>query len=166
MVTNDHVYPGSDRRIVSSSGRATLPLRKPSSSCGALFPMTTIPKSRPPRWALVSVASLIAFAGAACGDPETKTKTQPGEVTTTTTAPTATSTTVKAVTTTTGPAATTTTVKATTTTTRAVTTTTAKTVSYANCTAVKAAGAAPIRRGEPGYSTSLDRDGDGIACET
>lgn len=36
---------------------------------------------------------------------------------------------------------------------------------YANCTAVKAAGAAPIYAGQPGYSRSLDRDGDGIACE-
>jgi len=36
---------------------------------------------------------------------------------------------------------------------------------YANCTEVKKAGAAPIRRGEPGYSSSLDRDGDGVACE-
>jgi hypothetical protein len=26
-------------------------------------------------------------------------------------------------------------------------------------------GAAPIHRGEPGYSSKLDRDGDGIACE-
>ncbi|MDX8145799.1 excalibur calcium-binding domain-containing protein [Lentzea sp. BCCO 10_0061] len=38
-------------------------------------------------------------------------------------------------------------------------------VSYANCTAVKAAGAAPLYRGQPGYSSSLDRDGDGVACE-
>jgi hypothetical protein len=38
-------------------------------------------------------------------------------------------------------------------------------VSYANCTAVKAAGAAPIYRGDPGYSSKLDRDGDGVACE-
>jgi hypothetical protein len=38
-------------------------------------------------------------------------------------------------------------------------------VYYANCTAVRAAGAAPIHRGEPGYSAKLDRDGDGIACE-
>ena len=36
---------------------------------------------------------------------------------------------------------------------------------YANCTAVRAAGKAPIRRGEPGYDRHLDRDGDGIACE-
>ncbi|PYE48371.1 excalibur calcium-binding domain-containing protein [Deinococcus yavapaiensis] len=38
-------------------------------------------------------------------------------------------------------------------------------VTYANCSAVRAAGAAPIRVGEPGYSRKLDRDGDGIACE-
>ena len=38
-------------------------------------------------------------------------------------------------------------------------------VSYANCTAVKAAGAAPLYAGQPGYSTSLDRDRDGVACE-
>ena len=36
---------------------------------------------------------------------------------------------------------------------------------YNNCTAVRNAGAAPIYRGEPGYSRKLDRDGDGIACE-
>jgi len=38
-------------------------------------------------------------------------------------------------------------------------------VSYANCTAVRAAGAAPIHRGDPGYSRKLDRDGDGVGCE-
>lgn len=38
-------------------------------------------------------------------------------------------------------------------------------VYYENCTAVRAAGAAPIMRGEPGYASKLDRDGDGIACE-
>jgi micrococcal nuclease len=36
---------------------------------------------------------------------------------------------------------------------------------YANCTAARAAGVAPLHRGEPGYSAKLDRDGDGIACE-
>lgn len=39
-------------------------------------------------------------------------------------------------------------------------------MSYANCDAVKAAGKAPLRKGDPGYSTSLDRDGDGTACDT
>ncbi len=39
------------------------------------------------------------------------------------------------------------------------------TVSYANCTEVRKAGKAPIKQGEPGYSTKLDRDGDGIACD-
>lgn len=38
-------------------------------------------------------------------------------------------------------------------------------VTYANCAAVRAAGAAPLHRGAPGYSSKLDRDGDGIACE-
>ncbi len=38
-------------------------------------------------------------------------------------------------------------------------------VYYKNCAAVRAAGKAPLLRGEPGYSTKLDRDGDGIACE-
>ncbi len=36
---------------------------------------------------------------------------------------------------------------------------------YANCAAVRAAGAAPLYIGEPGYRAGLDRDGDGIACE-
>jgi hypothetical protein len=38
-------------------------------------------------------------------------------------------------------------------------------VFYKNCAAARAAGAAPIRRGQPGYGSHLDRDGDGIACE-
>jgi pyruvate/2-oxoglutarate dehydrogenase complex dihydrolipoamide acyltransferase (E2) component len=36
---------------------------------------------------------------------------------------------------------------------------------YANCDAARAAGAAPLYRGQPGYRPALDRDGDGIACE-
>ena len=36
---------------------------------------------------------------------------------------------------------------------------------FRNCAEARAAGAAPLRRGEPGYGTHLDRDGDGIACE-
>lgn len=36
---------------------------------------------------------------------------------------------------------------------------------YQNCDAVRAAGAAPLYAGEPGYSRKLDRDGDGVACE-
>ncbi len=39
-------------------------------------------------------------------------------------------------------------------------------VSYKNCAAVRAAGKAPLHRGDPGYSRKLDRDGDGVACET
>jgi hypothetical protein len=38
-------------------------------------------------------------------------------------------------------------------------------VSYRNCAAARAAGAAPLYRGQPGYAAHLDRDNDGIACE-
>ena len=37
--------------------------------------------------------------------------------------------------------------------------------SFANCAAARAAGAAPVRRGEAGYGSHLDRDNDGIGCE-
>lgn len=37
--------------------------------------------------------------------------------------------------------------------------------SYPNCAAVRAAGAAPLHRGEPGYRDQMDGDNDGIACE-
>lgn len=38
-------------------------------------------------------------------------------------------------------------------------------VYYRNCAAARAAGAAPVKRGQPGYGLHLDRDGDGIGCE-
>lgn len=36
---------------------------------------------------------------------------------------------------------------------------------FRNCSEARAAGAAPVRAGDPGYSRKLDRDGDGIGCE-
>jgi hypothetical protein len=36
---------------------------------------------------------------------------------------------------------------------------------YPNCAAAKAAHAAPLYRGQPGYRSALDRDDDGIACD-
>jgi hypothetical protein len=42
---------------------------------------------------------------------------------------------------------------------------TTQAVYYANCDAVRAAGVAPLHRGEPGYRSGLDRDRDGFACE-
>jgi micrococcal nuclease len=38
-------------------------------------------------------------------------------------------------------------------------------VYYANCTEARAAGAAPMHKGDPGYREEMDRDRDGIACE-
>lgn len=37
--------------------------------------------------------------------------------------------------------------------------------SFANCDEARAAGASNLRAGMPGYSSALDADGDGIACE-
>ena len=36
---------------------------------------------------------------------------------------------------------------------------------FANCAAARAAGAAPVHRGDPGYGRQLDRDNDGVGCE-
>ncbi len=40
-----------------------------------------------------------------------------------------------------------------------------RSVYYPNCDAARAAGAAPLQAGEPGFRDALDRDGDGIACD-
>lgn len=37
---------------------------------------------------------------------------------------------------------------------------------YRSCAEARAAGAAPLRPGDPGWNPNLDRDGDGVACET
>lgn len=36
---------------------------------------------------------------------------------------------------------------------------------FRNCAEARAAGAAPVRSGDPGYAPHLDRDDDGIGCE-
>lgn len=38
-------------------------------------------------------------------------------------------------------------------------------VYYVNCSAARAAGAAPVYAGQPGYGSHLDRDSDGVGCE-
>ncbi|WP_211369587.1 excalibur calcium-binding domain-containing protein [Pseudoxanthomonas yeongjuensis] len=35
-----------------------------------------------------------------------------------------------------------------------------------NYSEARAAGPAPVRRGEPGYGPHLDRDNDGVGCES
>jgi len=37
--------------------------------------------------------------------------------------------------------------------------------SYRNCREARAAGVAPLYRGQPGYGSHMDGDNDGIACE-
>lgn len=39
-------------------------------------------------------------------------------------------------------------------------------VYYENCDAARDAGADPVHEGDPGYGGHLDRDGDGVGCET
>jgi len=39
-------------------------------------------------------------------------------------------------------------------------------VYYGNCSEARAAGAAPLYVGDPGYAGHLDGDGDGVACES
>ncbi|MBQ4869970.1 excalibur calcium-binding domain-containing protein [Priestia megaterium] len=40
-----------------------------------------------------------------------------------------------------------------------------QTVYFKNCTEARAAGAAPVYQGQPGYAKHLDRDGDGVGCD-
>jgi len=37
--------------------------------------------------------------------------------------------------------------------------------SYAGCATARAAGVAPLLRGQAGYRADLDPDGDGVACD-
>ncbi len=39
-------------------------------------------------------------------------------------------------------------------------------VTYPDCAAVRAAGAAPLHRGDPGWDPAFDGDGDGVGCES
>lgn len=41
----------------------------------------------------------------------------------------------------------------------------AASVYYSDCNEARAAGVAPIYRGQPGYRSEMDGDSDGIACE-
>lgn len=41
----------------------------------------------------------------------------------------------------------------------------ARSGAWRNCTEARAAGVAPVYRGQPSYGPHLDRDGDGIGCE-
>lgn len=124
---------------------------------------------RPPaaRLSVLPVLALAAMALAACGEQST------AEPVTTSTTPLILPVAAPPVTTTAPPATAppttppATQAPATTAATRAPATTPATVAAYyANCTDARAVGAAPLRRGQAGYRSALDRDGDGIACET
>lgn len=123
------------------------------------------------RRAIAVVAFLLLTVAGQAGAQETTTTSAPVDPTTTTaTTIETTTTTALATTTTRAPIETTTSVSvlpmpsiipdpATTTTAAAV-------VFYANCDAAALAGATNIASNQPGYRAELDRDGDGVACET
>lgn len=96
------------------------------------------------------VLILALMAGVACGGNDDPAEAPSTSATSGTSSTSATSATSQTTTTTTRPA---------------VTTTTRTAVSYANCDEVRAAGKAPLQRDDPGYSSKLDRDGDGVACD-
>jgi micrococcal nuclease len=109
---------------------------------------------------LGAVAAVVALSATGCGTPPSAGTTPPAPTTTTTTtvapAPVESPVPAPPLTTTLAPPP------------PPPRTTTAKpapVVYYANCSEARAAGAAPILRGQPGYRPALDRDNDGIACE-
>lgn len=134
--------------------------------------------------ALIVLAALGSFGSEDGPEPVTvvdadQTTTTVAALTTTTILPT-TTTTAAPTTTTTVPPTTTTTAPPTTTTTAPPppppptttappppppTTVAQSSTYYANCSAARAAGAAPVHRGDPGYGSHLDRDNDGVGCE-
>ena len=149
-------------------------------------------RSRSARWprsARLATTALVVLigltvVGAAVGDDRTEARTTgPATTTATTVRPrpfrsevTAPPTTAAPTTTTAAPTTTTPTTVAPTTAAPAPTTTWAPPPSpseapaapaggYANCAAARAAGAAPVHIGEPGYAPRLDGDGDGVGCE-
>lgn len=135
-------------------------------------------QERRPKWARIAIPGLVAViaVGACSSDSDTKkskgsVESPSEESTTTTTAPSTTTTMAPSATTTTAAPTTTTSAKPTTTTTQPPTTTTTEAPassepSFANCTEAKAAGYKDILRGQPGYADHLDRDQDGVACES
>lgn len=133
------------------------------------------PRRARPWWIGAGVAAVLLTAGlinrTVIDEPQTLPQaappaaltTAPATPTTSTTSPSAAATSSgRATATSTTPRATRT---STTTPTRRPTATRATTVAYQSCAAARAAGAAPLTLGEPGYSIALDPDNDGVACD-
>jgi hypothetical protein len=170
----------SPTTVMRSSGGVLMEERPAGHRTGAWASVRAWPRWA--KWTAGSVVALVILVAATADQDEDTPVSVVGQVETTLTLPVATTpaptTTVLATTippTTQAPTTVTTpdTTRATTAATAPATTaatapatTRSSSVSYANCAAVKAAGAAPIYRGQPGYGSHLDRDNDGIGCET
>jgi len=118
---------------------------------------------------IVLTLTAIVLSSGGCGSSGTESGTTT-TVGASTTAPSSTTTSTAATTTTAAPATVPTTVPRAVPTVRAPAATqpapALPVVSYSNCDEVRAAGKAPLLRGQPGYRSGLDRDNDGIACDT
>jgi hypothetical protein len=153
----------SEPDVIYSAGRRPRRLRcraAPQQRAGASSGGRDVRRTGLVIGALVAVVSLAACSSGDDGgdSPDTTSRAVVATVPSTTTS-TSTTTTAPPTTTTTAPP------PPPTTTTVYVPPPPAASASYANCSEARAAGVTPLHRGDPGYSSKLDRDGDGIACE-
>ena len=167
-----------------SNPRLPLPVGRPLSTPSLLPPAATVTPGAP-TWAAPPGTTgptttdpgttAPSTTGPTTAGPTTTGTTTTGPTTTRPTAPTG-SPTTKSPTTTPPPATASTNPTTSTPTTSTPTTSTPSTPStpsttptdtptYKDCAEVRAAGKAPLYRGDPGYTPELDRNGDGIACE-
>ncbi|MBV9919831.1 MAG: excalibur calcium-binding domain-containing protein [Pseudonocardia sp.] len=154
--------PGCVGRISLGRRGVEMELRLPAVNAAGGPPTEQLPiitqarkpvrRSRTPLWLGVGVVGLLVAVGVAVGAARTSTPVRDTVAARTPAAPSSATAipTSRAVPTTTP---------------RPTPTTTRKpTVYYKSCEAALAAGAAPIEKGEPGYRSGLDPDGDGVAC--
>ncbi|HWD83685.1 MAG TPA: excalibur calcium-binding domain-containing protein [Kribbella sp.] len=169
-----------------SNPRPSLPVGKPLSTPSLLPPAATVTPAAPTWAAPPGATGTSASATSTPGSPATDPTTGNPSTTSPTTSPTTGSTTTGGTTTppstanpttagpttagptTAGPTTGSPTTSSPTTSSSSPGTPTASpssTPTYKNCAEVRAAGKAPLYRGDPGYTPELDRNGDGVACE-
>jgi Excalibur calcium-binding domain len=153
--------PGCVGRIALGKRGVEVELRLPAVNAAGGPPTEQLPiitparkpvrRSRTPLWVGVGVVGLLVVVGVAVGAARASTPVRDTVAAQTHPTPSA------------GAAPSS---EATPTPTTTVTTTTTRKppVYYKSCGAALAAGAAPIQKGEPGYRSGLDPDGDGVAC--
>jgi hypothetical protein len=163
-VLRDGGRPACAGRVVwGKRGGIELELRLPAVNAAGGPPTEQIPivlparprrRSRTPLWVGLGVVGLLVVIGSALGLSRGSAPPAAAVAVTTSTAPTTSAAPVVVAEPTAAPPETH----------RPTTTPKPSVVYYKNCGAALAEGAAPILRGEPGYRSGLDPDGDGVAC--